>query len=126
MEETLATIEQMQGSNVKELENQLEESKQILSGMGLNVKTELLQNLITVMMAADTDGDMLLSDTEIDELIQQLESIANVQLKEDRIREIIIREGRSLSGIMELARCVLMDESIPPEKHVFSLIEKQE
>lgn len=126
MEETLATIEQMQGSNVKELENQLEESKQILSGMGLNVKTELLQNLITVMMAADTDGDMLLSDTEIDELIQQLESIANVQLKEDRIREIIIREGRSLAGIMELARCVLMDESIPPEKHVFSLIEKQE
>ena len=126
MEETLSTIEAMQGSNVKELENQLEESKQILATMSVNAKSELLQNLITVMMAADSNGDMLLSDVEIDELIQQLESIGKVQLKEARIREIIIREGRSLAGIMELARYVLLDENIPPEKNIFSLIEKKE
>ena len=122
MEETLQTIQSMQGSNVKELESQLQDSKEILEGMHVNFKTELLQNLITVMMAADSNGDMLLSDSEIEELIHQLESIGNVELKEERIKEVIIREGRSLAGIMELARYVLCDENIPPEKSVFSLI----
>ena len=125
MEETLQTIQSMQGSNVKELESQLQDSKEILEGMHVNFKTELLQNLITVMMAADSNGDMLLSDSEIEELIHQLESIGNVELKEERIKEVIIREGRSLAGIMELARYVLCDENIPPEKSVFSLIEKR-
>jgi hypothetical protein len=124
MEETLETLQSMQGESVDELENQLEESKQILASMNVNLKSELLQNLISVMLAADANGDMLLSDEEIEDLIHQLESIHGVELKEQMLKNIIIDAGRSVAGIMELARHVLCDKDIPEDKNIFALVEE--
>jgi hypothetical protein len=108
---------------LEELERQLVESKKILKGYQQNHKTELLQNLMTVMLTMDRDGNMILSNEEIDELIQALEGIHGVQLQEDKLRKIIIDQGRSLMGVMDLARNLLLGED--NEDAIFSIIEEE-
>lgn len=122
MEETLATLQSLEGKSIDELERQLTESKSILAQMNTNVKGELLQNLITVMLAVDADGDLLLADEEIDALIGNLEGIHGVDLKEDLLKKTIIEHGRSLTAVMEVARHLLCAQDIPADQSIFRFI----
>lgn len=124
MEETLETLQQMQGQSLKELEQQLQDSKRILGQMETNAKSELLQNLITVMLASDADGDLILSDEEIDSLVYNLEQIHAVELHEDLLKETIIEHGRNLASLMEVARHLLCSKDIPPEKSIFRFLKE--
>lgn len=106
LEETLDSVNALQGESIKKLEEQLNESKEILANMNRNRKAVILQNLITVLLATDGNQDMLLSDEEIDDLIHNMESINGVELKEDLVRQTIIDAGRSVAAVMEVARNV--------------------
>ena len=75
------------------------------------------------MLTMDRDGNMILSNEEIDELIQALEGIHGVQLQEDKLRKIIIDQGRSLMGVMDLARNLLLGED--NDDAIFSIIEEE-
>lgn len=121
LEETVAAVNQLQGESVQKLEEQLEESKKILSHMKTNQKAVILQNLVTVLLATDADADMLLSDEEIEELIQNLEGIHGVQLNEDLLRQTVIDQGRSVAAVMEVARAVLTPSD--GESNIFSYLE---
>jgi len=124
MEETLETLQATQGQSVDELEKQLKESEEILASMDRNYKTELLQNLTTVLLSADDDGNMKLEDDDIDKLIHDLEGIHGIQLKEEKLRTIIDENGRSLPALMEVAKRLLND-SIPEDENLFSFIESK-
>ena len=123
LENALEDIQSLRGASLKQLEGQLEESKEILRQMDSNFKGELLQNLMTIIFALDRDGNMILSDEEIDDLIQTLEGMQGVQLKEDLLKQSIIEKGRSLEGIMEVARNLLSDD-VPLEERFFHLLEE--
>jgi len=110
LEQTLEEIQTLGGVSLDELERQVEESRNILQQMSQNKKADLLQNLMTVVLAMDKDGNMMLSNEEIDELIQTLEGIHGVRLKEDLLKKIIIDNGRSLKGIMEVARQLVTED----------------
>lgn len=107
MEAALEAINSLQGESVGKLEQHLQESKDILSRMESNIQAAILQNLVTVMLSTDADQNMMLSNEEIDELIQNLEGINGIQLKEDQVRKTIIEHGRSVGAIMEVARQAL-------------------
>jgi hypothetical protein len=109
------------GASLDELERQLQESKQILKGFENNFKAELLQNMMTVILTMDRDGNMILSNEEIDELIQAMEGIHGTQVDEERLKKLIIDQGRSLMGVMEVARNLLRDD-IPEEESIFSYV----
>lgn len=106
LEDTLEAVAALQGESIKKLEEQLNESKEILANMSQNRKAVILQNLVSVLLATDGNQDMLLSDEEIDDLIHNLESINGVELKEDLVRKTIIDSGRSVAAVMEVARNV--------------------
>ena len=106
LEDTLEAVTALQGESIKKLEEQLNESKEILANMSQNRKAVILQNLVSVLLATDGNQDMLLSDEEIDDLIHNLESINGVELKEDLVRKTIIDSGRSVAAVMEVARNV--------------------
>jgi len=104
LEDTLEAVNALQGESVQKLQEQLQDSREILKNMNQNRRATILQNLVTVLLATDENQDMLLSDPEIDSLIQKLEGINGVELKEDRVRQTIIEQGRSVGAIMQVAR----------------------
>ena len=106
LEDTLEAVNVMRGESIKKIEEQLNDSKEILANMSQNRKAVILQNLITVLLSTDGNQDMLLSDEEIDDLIHNMESINGVELKEDLVRNTIIDAGRSVASVMEVARNV--------------------
>jgi len=106
LEETLESVNQLQGESLQKLQEQLQTSRDILAGMSRNRKAVVLQNLVTVLLANDSDQDLLLSDEEVESLIAGLESIHGVQLKEQEIRNMIIEHGRSVVALMEVAKNV--------------------
>ena len=126
MEETLETLQSLEGQSIQELQNQLEDSKRVLDQMNKNVTGEVLQNLISVMLACDNDGDLLLSDAEIDTLIDNLEATQGVQLKEDMFRQAIIDNGRSLAAVMEVTRNLLCGKELSSEQTIFHFLDDGE
>eukprot|EP00525_Craspedostauros_australis_P013159 CAMPEP_0198110196 /NCGR_PEP_ID=MMETSP1442-20131203/2216_1 /TAXON_ID= /ORGANISM="Craspedostauros australis, Strain CCMP3328" /LENGTH=261 /DNA_ID=CAMNT_0043766153 /DNA_START=84 /DNA_END=869 /DNA_ORIENTATION=- len=102
--DSLQKLQTAKGAALDELQNQLEESKKIYAGMQKNLQGDILQNLISMALACDDDGDMMLDDDEIDQLIINLEGVQGVQLKEDSIRKMIVDNGRSLDAIMGIAK----------------------
>jgi hypothetical protein len=119
MEQTLSSLQSVQGQSVDELEAQLQESKDILARMQTNQRGQILQNLITVLLSADADGNMMLSDEDIDNIIHRLEGLHNVNIDDDKVRQLIIDNGRSIEAVMELARAAFATEE-GSENAIFS------
>lgn len=90
--------------------------------MSRNKKAEVLHHLVTVALAMDKDRNMILSNEEIDELIQAIESVNGVRLKEKLLRKMIIDYGRSLTGIMEVARN-LVNDNVLDDESLFSFFD---
>ena len=104
-------LQKVEGVSLDELEQQLEESRAIYGKMTQNLQGEILQNLISVILACDEDGDMILSDQEIEDLIHNIEGIGGVDIDDDMVRDKIISCGRSLNGTLQhkhILLCMLM------------------
>jgi hypothetical protein len=81
MQKTLETVRAVEGQSLDELERQLQESEQILEQMDHNWSADVMQNIFSVVLACD-DGDMTLSNAEINTMIHKIEGIQGVDLKE--------------------------------------------
>lgn len=112
LEDTLDSVNELQGAPISKLEEQLAESQEYLSRLQNNPKAIVLQTLTTILLANDADQDMMLSDTEIDTIIHNLKEIPKVQLQDDLLRKIIIDNGRSVGAVMEVARNVVGKDSV--------------
>jgi hypothetical protein len=121
MEDTLETLQSVQGVSMVELEGQLRESQEIWNTLDRDLQSEIVRALVGVILGADTDQDFLLSDAEIDDIIHKMEAIHGVQLKEDLLKSIVIEQGRSIKSIMALARNLMQEND--PGKNIFSFIE---
>jgi hypothetical protein len=118
MQRTLETVRAVEGQSIDELERQLEESRQILDSMEDNLQGDILQNLISVVLTVDKDGDMILTTAEMDDLIIKMEGIQGVDFKEELLRQKLLEHGSSLNAIMEVAKN-LLDDTTPPEENIF-------
>mmetsp|Transcript_25854 Transcript_25854/g.43067 ORF Transcript_25854/g.43067 Transcript_25854/m.43067 type:complete len:261 (-) Transcript_25854:51-833(-) len=126
MSTTLETIRATEGQSIDELERQLAESESILNQMQDNLRGDIVQTLISLVLAIDNDGDMCLSDDEIDILIAKIEEMSSgtIDLKEDMLRAKLVENGRSLNAVMDLIKD-LLDEDAPPENSIFAFINKK-
>lgn len=106
-EATLETVNALGKESLCKLQDQLQQSREILSCMDHNYQAIVLQSLMTVLLAIDADRNMILADEEIETLIHNLEAIHGVQLKDDILSKTIIDQGRSVDAVMEVARNVL-------------------
>jgi small-conductance mechanosensitive channel len=120
MEEALANIRQMETQNLDLLEEQIVESQEILDSMEKNVMGTVIQNIMSILFAIDTDGDYKLSDDEIDTLIHKVEAINDVDVNDEMIKKLIIEKDRNIDGVMDVIRDMLEDSSDkPPEERCF-------
>ena len=111
LQSTLSTMQSANINSIDQLEQQVQQSKNLLLQFQQNTQAMILQNLITVLVNCDGDKTMTLQDTEIDTLIKSLESIHNVQYNEAKIRQVIVDNQRSITAIMEIARNLIRNTS---------------
>jgi len=122
VEQALDVITATQGQNVSLFEEQVAENRNILAKMQNNLKANVLQNLLSVIIRSDTDGDFQISPTEQDELIKRVQTINGVELHEDRFRAAIQKSGGSLQAVMDVVKNLLSDE-VSKEDEIFTLTE---
>jgi len=118
----LDTITQTQGQSIGDFEKQVEENRNILKNMKTNLKSSVLQNLLSVIMSSDADKDMVVDHEEVEVLITRIQNIGGVEVHDDRFRAAFA--GRSVSSLMTVIQNLLRDD-IPPEERIFEIKDKQ-
>ena len=122
MKQTLTTVQATEGQSLDELEQQLITSKEILNTMQDNLMADIMQTLITVVVTCNKDGDLVLGDDEITAVVKKMETLQNMEFKEDVLRAKLVSEGRSLNAILHVCKN-LLDNDIPADQNIFSFIE---
>jgi hypothetical protein len=122
MQKTLETVRAVEGQSLDELEKQLETSKDILDKMQENLMADVLQNLISVVLVCDKDGDLTLGDEEINSLIIKMEGVNGIDLNQDLLRAKLVEKGRSLNAVLDVCKNIL-DDDVPADQNIFSFME---
>jgi Skp family chaperone for outer membrane proteins len=112
----LDAITQVQGQSVGEFEKQVQENRNILKSMKTNLKSSVLQNLLSVVMSSDTDNDMVVDEEEVEVLLRRLHNIGGVEIHEGRFRAAF--SGKEVSALMQVVQNLLNDK-LPPEERIF-------
>uniref|UniRef100_A0A7S2DX52 Uncharacterized protein n=1 Tax=Helicotheca tamesis TaxID=374047 RepID=A0A7S2DX52_9STRA len=120
-ESALEEISKQQGQSVEMLIKQVEEFKKIQKDIKQSLEAQIIQNLISVIMAADQDGDFVMEDGEIDELILRLNSVEGVQIDEVLFKKVLKKSNHSLSAVLEIVRN-LLDDKVPEEENIFKIV----
>jgi uncharacterized protein YukE len=118
VEDALDVITKVQGQSVEEFKKQVQTSKEILAGMQSNLKTNILQNLLTLVLGSDANRDNSISEEEVNALIRRIVQMPGVTVKEDLFKKMVV--GKDPSAIMEIIRNLLR-EDVPEEENIFTL-----
>lgn len=116
VEEALEIITSTQGQNVEQFQEQVEKNKQILGKMENNLRANVLQNLLSVIIRSDTDSDHQIDPEEIDDLMKRIKRINGVKLNEEKFRASIMESGGKLSAVMKVIKNLLNKDSSDEEK----------
>lgn len=121
MEETLETLK---GISLHDLEQQLTESKNVLATLNQNVSSQIVQHLIAVLLSIGDDDDFILSDQEIETLMEKFESVPHVKVRHDLLQQTLVEHGRSLSALLHVTRNLLIN-SQGGDDAIFQLVQEQ-
>jgi hypothetical protein len=111
VEQALDVITQTQGMSIEALEEQVNDNREILSKMQSNLKSNVLQNLLQVVIRSDKDENMSIEDHEIGDLINRIKGINGVEVDEDRFRQTITSAGGSLQCVMDIIKNLMADDT---------------
>jgi len=118
VQQALDVITNSQGQSVSEFANQVEANKKILKQMKSNLKASILQNLLSVILLSDADGDLVISESETDDLVRRLNNISGLKLRESKFRSAI--SGKSIRSVMEIVKN-LLKEDVPEDQVIFEI-----
>jgi cell division protein FtsB len=111
VEQALDVITQTQGQSVATFAQQVKENENILFQMEKNLRANVLQNLLQVVIRSDEDDNMTIEEDEIDRLVDRIQKINGVEVIEDRFKTAIIDSGGSLSSVMDIIKNLMADDS---------------
>lgn len=120
VEEALDAITETQGQSVDEFQQQVEKNKEILAKMEENLRANVLQNLLSVVIRSDTDNDHVIDPEEIDDLMKRITRINGVSLNEEKFRDVILQSGGSLKSVMDVIRN-LLSKDVQGDDQIFML-----
>jgi len=118
VEQALDVITQTQGQSVAAFAEQVKENRDILGQMQKNLRANVLQNLLQVVIRSDQDDNMQIEEDEIDDLISRIKKINGVEVREDRFKDAIMSSGGSLSSVMDIIKNLMADD-ISGEDEIF-------
>lgn len=111
LENTLDKIQKTETKSVKDLVASVESNRQTLMKMETNVRASVLQNIITVLMASDTDNNFVLSNQETNKLLDSVRGMKGVTVNEKKFRKIVKDNNGSLKSILDILSNLLSDGS---------------
>lgn len=103
-EEALDVITQTQGASVDTFREQVKENREILNQLQKQLRANVLQNLLQVVIRSDADESQQIDEHEIDPLVERIAKINGVEVNKDRFRERIISGGGSLYVVIDLIK----------------------
>jgi cell division protein FtsB len=118
IDQALAVITESQGQSMDAFAKQVADNKVILQQMKGNLKANVLQNLLSVILRSDTDQDFTMDQTEVDTLMRRLQNISGVTVKEEKFRAAI--QGQSINAVMEIVKNLLRP-NVPESERIFEL-----
>jgi len=104
VEGALDVITQTQGQSVSTFKEQVKENREILNQLHKQLRANVLQNLLQVVIRSDQDDNMEIEEHEIDPLINRIIKINGVEVRKDAFRERIMSSGGSLSAVMDIIK----------------------
>ncbi len=121
VEQALDVITQTQGQSVAAFADQVKENREILLAMQKNLRANVLQNLLQVVIRSDLDDSMQIEIDEVDDLIARIKKINGVEVSEERFKRAIKSSGGSLSSVMDIIKN-LMAEDTADEDKIFTVM----
>ena len=118
VEQALDVITQTQGQSVAAFEEQVRDNRDILHRMQSNLKANVLQNLLQVVIRSDKDSSLTIEEHEVGDLINKFKGINGVEINEDRFKSVVTRCGGSLQCVMDIIRN-LIDDNTPAGDEIF-------
>ena len=106
-EKALDAITETQGNSVKAFAMQVDENKEILDKMESNLRANVLQNVIDILIRSDNDGDFIIDDVEVDDLIARMERLQGGDMDDDKVRKIISDNNGDVNALMQIVKAVL-------------------
>jgi len=83
------------------------------------LKANVLQNLLDVVIGSDSDGNDVLNQNEIDNMIRRLQSINGVLVNDEKLRLIIAEKNGSVNSMIEVIKDVVQ-EGANDSNHIFT------
>lgn len=120
VEQALDVITQTQGQSVAAFADQVKENRDILLAMQKNLRANVLQNLLQVVIRSDQDDSMQIEMDEVNDLIARIKKINGVEVSEERFKSAIRMSGGSLSSVMDIIKN-LMAEEASEEEQIFTM-----
>lgn len=124
VEQALDVITQTQGQSVAAFAEQVKENRNILGQMQKNLRANVLQNLLQVVIRSDQDDNMQIEEDEIDDLISRIRKINGVEVREDRFKAAIMSSGGSLASVMDIIKNLMADD-VSGEDEIFIIKEEK-
>ena len=116
VENALGVIMQQQGQSVSVFAEQVEKNRSLLKQMQGNSKNTIVQNLLSVVFASDTNKDQIVDDEEVEQLIDRLQKIGGIEVHDDRFRAAFA--GGSFTSLMNVVSN-LLKEDVPDGERIF-------
>ena len=116
IETVIEGITQTKGQSVESLLEAVQENKETVELMEMNVRAVVMQNILSVIFAIDDNDDRLLSGQETTNLIKKLQEINGVMVDEKKFRAMIKGKNGSIDGVMDVIESMLNnneDENSP-------------
>lgn len=112
VEEALTNIATAQGRSVNELVNLVKTNDTIIRKMRKNVKAKTLQDVISLVIKSDRDGNFVIDDGELYVLTMKLDAMCKaqeVELDKELFQETV-KADRSVSGVLNAVKELLEDD----------------
>jgi len=116
VESALDVITQTQGQSVETFKEQVAENREILNQLQKQLRANVLQNLLQVVIRSDQDENMTIEEHEIDPLIDRITKINGVEVVKERFRDRIMSSGGSLSSVMDIIKNLMADDVSPGDE----------
>jgi hypothetical protein len=116
IDEALRVLTDTQGQSIDTFAKQVQANQEVLRQMKTNVKANVLQNLLSVILRSDVDQDMTMDASEMDSLIRRIQNISGVTVKEAQFRAAV--QNQSIASIMEIVKNLLKPD-LPESERIF-------
>lgn len=107
VEDTFDALNAMNVESLAEFQTQVEESKEILAKMKQNLQTDALQNIMTVVLNSDVDGDYKFDEDETETFIDNLKAVNGIETNEEEFRRVLAENDGSVEAVIAILKDLL-------------------